>query len=149
MSDADSNHESTSVTLRQTTEHDSKHRVSLACCPNSTFSTFTYCLFPLALPGHVRTVSCSLWCFQQASTCVLQRQFMSLVGQYDMGLFTTIFSLLFVPVPGFTLGAFDCLQVRNPFLPSFAGLQKPSPLGSLAVDLISHSSTIEYEVVLL
>ncbi|KAL3141044.1 hypothetical protein ABBQ32_005555 [Trebouxia sp. C0010 RCD-2024] len=38
------------------------------------------------------------------------RQFMSLVGQYDMGLFTTIFSLLFVPVPGFTLGAFDCLQ---------------------------------------
>ena len=39
---------------------------------------------------------------------------MSLVGQYDMDLFTTIFSLLFVPVPGFTLGAFDCLQVTSP-----------------------------------
>ena len=30
----------------------------------------------------------------------VQRQFMSLVGQYDMDLFTTIFSLLYVPVPG-------------------------------------------------
>ncbi|DBA77294.1 TPA: hypothetical protein ACH3X2_000816 [Trebouxia sp. C0005] len=31
------------------------------------------------------------------------RQFMSLVGQYDMDLFTSIFSLLYVPVPGFQL----------------------------------------------
>ena len=29
---------------------------------------------------------------------------MSLVGQYDMDLFTSIFSLLYVPVPGFQLG---------------------------------------------
>lgn len=28
---------------------------------------------------------------------------MSLVGQYDMDLFTSIFSLLYVPVPGFQL----------------------------------------------
>ena len=39
---------------------------------------------------------------------------MSLVGQYDMDLFTTIFSLLFVPVPGFSLGTYDSLQVRLP-----------------------------------
>ena len=53
---------------------------------------------------------------------VLQRQFMSLVGQYDMDLFTTIFSLLFVPVPGFSLGTYDPFQVRHlrpsPPLPS-------------------------------
>jgi len=34
---------------------------------------------------------------------VVQRQFMSLVGQYDMDLFTSMFSLLYVPVPGFQL----------------------------------------------
>ena len=34
---------------------------------------------------------------------VMQRQFMSLVGQYDMDLFTSIFSLLYAPVPGFQL----------------------------------------------
>ena len=28
---------------------------------------------------------------------------MSLVGQYDLDLFTSIFSLLYVPVPGFQL----------------------------------------------
>ena len=43
---------------------------------------------------------------------------MSLVGQYDMDLFTTIFSVLFVPVPGFSLGTYDPSQVRHPPEPS-------------------------------
>lgn len=33
----------------------------------------------------------------------LQKQFMALVGQYDMPLFTSIFSSLYVPVPGLVL----------------------------------------------
>ena len=45
----------------------------------------------------------------------MQRQFMSLVGQYDMDLFTTIFSLLYVPVIGLSSGSYDPLQVRTPF----------------------------------
>lgn len=44
----------------------------------------------------------------------MQRQFMSLVGQYDMDLFTTIFSLLYVPVIGLNSGSYEPLQVRNP-----------------------------------
>lgn len=55
----------------------------------------------------------TLQCVVLTSVClhVVQRQFMSLVGQYDMDLFTTIFSLLFVPVPGFSLGTYDPFQV--------------------------------------
>ena len=58
---------------------------------------------------------------------VVQRQFMSLVGQYDMDLFTTIFGLLFVPVPGFSLGTYDPLQVRTrpPSSPSLSPSLSP------------------------
>lgn len=36
---------------------------------------------------------------------------MSLVGQYDMDLFTSIFSLLFMPVPGFHLDGLPPVEV--------------------------------------
>ena len=38
---------------------------------------------------------------------------MSLVGQYDMELFTTIFSLLYVPVPGFEIADTIPTQVSD------------------------------------
>ena len=36
---------------------------------------------------------------------------MSLVGQYDMGLFTAIFSLLYVKIPNFELGDYQNVDV--------------------------------------
>ena len=44
-------------------------------------------------------------------SALVQRQCMSLVGQYDMDLFTSIFSLLFMPVPGFHLDGLPPVEV--------------------------------------
>ena len=58
-------------------------------------------------------------CWEHANYALtLQRQFMSLVGQYDMDLFTAIFSLLYVPVPDFHLGDFYPVDVGNPPYPA-------------------------------